>query len=145
MKKWFVILMICCAGIPDYLSAQTSNDFQSTIIPAGESYRNTSDSTEFVLTRAAFQQTLELLTRYEVSIMRVNLLQERLAVLEERAAVCDSAATLESLEADFWYEKAMETDQLLEQERIEQTRWYNSRLFWFTVGAVTVAAVDLSR
>jgi hypothetical protein len=77
--------------------------------------------------------------------MRVKLLQERIAILEDRVAVCDSATVLESLEADFWYGKAMETDRILEQERIEQTRWYNSRLFWFTIGAVTVAAVDLSR
>jgi hypothetical protein len=145
MKKWLTILVICCAGIPDCLFTQPADDFQPKILRAGESYRNTSDSTEFIVTKAAFQQTLELLTRHEVNIMRVNLLQERLAVLEERVAVCDSAAMLESLEADFWYEKAMETDRLLEQERIERTRWYNSRLFWFTVGAVTVAAIDLSR
>jgi hypothetical protein len=77
--------------------------------------------------------------------MRVTLLQEQTAVLEERVAICDSATTLETLEADFWYDKAVATDKLLEQERIERTRWYNSRLFWFTVGAVTVAAVDLFR
>jgi hypothetical protein len=145
MKKWLIILVICFAVIPDHAFSQPADDLQPKLLPAGESYRNTSDSTEFILTKAAFQHTLELLTRHEVNVIRISLLQERIAVLEERVAVCDSATMLESLEADFWYEKAMETDKLLEHERIEQTRWYNSRLFWFTVGAVTVAAVDLSR
>lgn len=145
MKKWLIILGICCAGTSNIVLAQPADDLQPKILRAGDNYRNNSDSSEFVLSKGAFQQTLELLTRSEVNALRVKLLQERIAVLEERVAVCDSATTLESLEADFWYNKSLETDKLLEQERIEQTRWYNSRLFWFTVGAVTVAAVDLSR
>ena len=145
MKKWLIILVIYCAGIINTGATQPADNLQPKILRAGDSYRNNSDSTEFVLSKEAFQQTLELLTRSEVNAMRVNLLQEQTAVLEERVAVCDSATTLEALEADFWYDKAVATDKLLEQERIERTRWYNSRLFWFTVGAVTVAAVDLSR
>jgi hypothetical protein len=137
--------MICCVAGGSGLKAQTGDAITPKILQPGESHQNSSDSTEFVLSKQSFQQTLELLTLQEVNAMRVRFLQERIAVLEDRVAVCDSATVLESLEADFWYEKAMETDRILEQERIEQTRWYNSRLFWFTVGAVTVAAVDLSR
>jgi hypothetical protein len=145
MKKWLIILGICYAVTANLVLAQPADEFQPKILRSGENYRNTSDSSEFVLSKSAFQQTLELLTRSEVNAMRVKLQQERIVVLEERVAVCDSATILESLEADFWYNKSVETDKLLEQERIERTRWYNSRLFWFTVGAVTVAAVDLSR
>ncbi|UCD37378.1 MAG: hypothetical protein JSW54_11175 [Fidelibacterota bacterium] len=107
-------------------------------LDAGESHTNTSGEDEFILSNEALTKFLEASQELILARKKINLLQERLVVLEDRVALSDSSITLGSVESSFWYEKLLETDKALEEERI---RLRNSRLLWFAIGAVTAGVV----
>ena len=138
-KRVFIPLIILVVFLYSNLAAQEAKKLNP-----GERYTNTSGQVEYILTS---EKTKDLLKKEEslgISKKRVTLLKEQVAVLQLRAAVADSAIAIKRVEAQFWYDKLLATDKELEKERIARTRFWNSRTFWFTVGALTASVVIVS-
>ena len=66
-------------------------------------------------------------------------------LLSQKSILADSAQTIRTLEAKFWYEKLQQNDKLLEEERIKAASIWNSKTLWFTMGALTASVVYLTR
>jgi hypothetical protein len=107
----------------------------------GDSHTNETNTAAYVIGIEKAKSLLSSEVSLDICRQRVDLLTERAAVLQERVSVADSATALSRVRAEYLYAKLLETDKLLEQERIARTRFWNSRTFWFIVGALTASAV----
>ena len=72
---------------------------------------------------------------------RIELMKEQNSVLVQKSFLADSALKISSLESKFWYDKLQGNDKILEIERINAAGIWNSRTFWFVVGALTASVV----
>ncbi len=68
-----------------------------------------------------------------------------MSLLSQKSILADSAQTIRSLEAKFWYEKLQQNDKLLEEERGRAASIWNSKTLWFTIGALTASIVHITR
>ena len=124
--------------LPNFLGQVSWHLFSQTprgFIHPNTSYSNPSPDTLVYLPK----QNLEsLMDRDETSRMLI-------AALEKRSEVCDSALALKASEAENWYKKLKETDDLLLQEEINSARQArrHKRMckVWFAAGAVLSWAV----
>jgi chorismate mutase len=109
-----------------FLLAQQS---AGILVPLGTLTNQTND-TLFCLPK---QKLETLIDREETNAQLVD-------ALEERVELCDSALEIKSREADGWYGRLIETDQLLEESEFlrvqEEQKDRRKTKTWFGVGTV---------
>lgn len=111
------------------------------LLKPDETHINDTNEGQFILVREEFEYLLKNESLLEVSSKRINLLQDQVAVLQQKCSIADSAISISQLHSKFWYDKLLETDKKLEYERIARTQFWNSRTFWFVVGSLTTVAI----
>ena len=100
---------------------------------------------EYILSEDKYDNILKMATQYDIMKRRLELLNQQVSLLSQKSILVDSAQTIRTLEAKFWYDKLHQTDKLLEEERIRAANVWNSKTFWFMVGALTATVVYLTR
>ena len=100
---------------------------------------------EYVLSENKYDKVLKMAIQYDIMKRRIELLNEQVSLLSQKSILSDSAQTIRSLEAKFWYEKLHQNDKLLEEERIRAANIWNSKTLWFTIGALTASIVYITR
>ena len=120
---------------------QSASAQEPKALPPDDTHTNQSGKTEYILSEEDFNSVLTKGMAHNTALKKISLLEEQTGILRQRIVLADSAVTLKRLEAQFWYDKLLQTDKALEKERIARTRFWNSRTFWFVVGAVTAAVV----
>ena len=106
---------------------------------------NVDGNQEYILSEDKYDKVLKMAIKYDIMKRRLELLNEQVSLLSQRSILADSVQTIQSLEAKFWYEKLHQNDKLLEEERIRAASVWNSKTFWFTVGALTASVVYLTK
>lgn len=117
------------------------------LIKPGQSFQNPFDFNLFYMPRAKVVEFKNLETSSEFDSLRIVLYQDKLKTYEERIFLADSATRLRQLEANFWHDKLLSNDSLLEEEkktnvklRADIDRIRQSRLYYF-VGGIIVSSV----
>ena len=100
---------------------------------------------EYILSEDKYDKVLKMAIQYDIMKRRIELLNEQVSLLSQKSILSDSAQTIRSLEAKFWYEKLHQNDKLLEEERVRAASLWNSKTLWFTIGALTASIVYITR
>jgi len=106
---------------------------------------NAEGDQEYILSEDKFDNVLKMAIKYDIMKRRIELLNEQVSLLSQKSILSDSVQTIQSLEAKFWYKKLQQNDKLLEEERIKAASIWNSKTFWFTIGALTTSVVYLTK
>ncbi len=106
---------------------------------------NADGNQEYILSEDKYDNVLKMAIQYDIMKRRIELLNEQVSILSQKSILADSAQTIRTLEAKFWYEKLQQNDKLLEEERIKAASIWNSKTLWFTMGALTASVVYLTR
>jgi hypothetical protein len=106
---------------------------------------NAEGNQEYILSEDKYDNVLKMAIQYDIMRRRFELLNEQVSLLSQKSILADSAQTIQSLEAKFWYEKLHQNDKLLEEERIRSASMWNSKTFWFSIGALTASVVYLAK
>ena len=140
MKKTtvYLILLLACGSL---FSQETIG-----IIKPGERFQNTYEFNLFYMPREKVLAFKNLATRSEFDSLKIVLYQEQLKTYEERIFLADSASNLKKLEADYWHDKLLANDTLLETERktnvelrADLQRVRQSRVYYFLAGIVATS------
>ncbi|MEO9482559.1 MAG: hypothetical protein ABJG47_03910 [Ekhidna sp.] len=118
------------------------------LIKAGDRFQNPYDFNLFYMPRSKVIEFKNLETRSEFDSLRIVLFQEKLKTYEERIFLADSATQLRKLEANFWHDKLLSNDMLLEEEkktnvklRADLDRVRQSRIYYFVGGIIATSIV----
>ena len=106
---------------------------------------NAEGDQEYILSEDKYDKVLKMAIKYDIMKRRLELLNEQVSLMSQRSIMADSVQTIQSLEAKFWYKKLQQNDKLLEEERIKAASIWNSKTFWFTIGALTASVVYLTK
>jgi len=106
---------------------------------------NADGNQEYILSEDKYDKVLKMAIQYDIMKRRLELLNEQVSLMSQKSILADSVQTIQSLEAKFWYKKLQQNDKLLEEERIKAASIWNSKTFWFTIGALTTSVVYLTK
>ena len=106
---------------------------------------NTEGYKEYILSENKYDKVLKMAIQHDIMKRRIELLNEQVSLLSQKSILADSAQTILSLEAKFWYEKLHQNDKLLEAARVREASIWNSKTLWFTIGALTALIVYITR
>ena len=138
MKRNLLIVALCVISL--FSMAQEG------ILRQGESLTNTFGANIFYMPESKLDRLIDLNTTNEINKKRIIKLEELVVNMRERQSLADSATVLRKLEADFWHDKLLANDALLEAERktnvqlrADLQRVRQSRVYYFLAGIVATS------
>ena len=116
---------------------------QSKLIEPGANFKNPTNDTLFILPAKQVKSLLSDAMSNDINLERLKLYKEKLAIVEERIAMADSATQMSRIEAEYWRQQLLTNDQKLEDRRIEnmkliddKNRIRKSRVYYLAAGFV---------
>ncbi len=130
--------------------AQNTENKIGYVFP-GENFQNSFSDTLMYMPIKKVDSILKMETRCDIIKRKMLLFKEKIANLEERRFLCDSAISIKKAEADFWHEKLMNNDIKLEEYRIKNLELINdnnrirkSRIYYLVAGIVASGIVFIA-
>lgn len=148
MKKSVIIVILIM--LSSCVFAQDTENKTGYIFP-GDNFENSFSDTLMYMPIKKVDSILKMETRCDIIKRKMLLFKEKIANLEERRFLCDSAIAIKKAEADFWHQKLMNNDIKLEEYRIknlelidQNNRIRKSRIYFILAGIVASSIVYIA-
>jgi len=121
-----LLIVLLCVFMLIELDAQE----KIGVVYPGGAFTNRTEDTVFYLSKGKLEGIMQ----------REENCKELIKSLTERNVLCDSLVALKTVEVEVWYGRLIESDVLLEEERVlrveERTRARRRAGIWFWVGVL---------
>ncbi|WP_372772077.1 hypothetical protein [Mangrovibacterium sp.] len=121
---------------------------QTEILLPGKIKKNTSSDTLCIVPQFQLKQLLRNAVQNDLDKERIKLIQQRLAIENEKAFSTDSATQLIKLEARYWRDQLKRKDERLERQELEnlilmdqKSRIRQTRIYYLIGGFLAGAAI----